>query len=1046
MKDRVLFDDLGADAECTDARDQVVVKVHALWVGLLVLAAGWVAGNDAKGKKATTQLAKLSTLPKPVPAPKDNPTTAEKVSLGKQLFFDSRLSGDNNMSCATCHLPDKAFADGLAGSKGYRGKVLSRNTPTVLNTAYFGRLLWDGRAKSLEEQSLGPITSPDEMHQDLDELEKELNAVPGYVKQFRKIYNTKVTRDGIARSLAAFQRTLVTGPSPFDRYLAGQTNALSDQAKRGFELFQGDAGCIRCHHGPLLSDGKLYRLGVSFNDKGQGLVSKQKEDNYKFRTPALRNVAETGPYMHDGSLKTLSEVVTFYYRNVPASAPDGEPLDVNALLGQSLSDVPDIVAFLKSLSGEVPAGINSARAGDVVLVAPGRYQERIHLKPGITVKSAGDDTKGTIGLKRAEATILDGRFKGASGPGVDMAEGATLDGFTVTGVGTYDDAKWKKHHATYGEEQSHEHIGAPGTAGIAVMGVSRCTVTNNIVHHIGYTGIAIMGSKGKRVSPHIFRNITYRNMGGGIGSMKKSTATIEGNVCFQNYYAGIGHDDASPLVINNVCYENVRAGIGISEHSCPVVRNNKCYRNRRAGIGIRTGAETQPIVEHNECYENGMAGIGNRDEARPVIRHNRCYKNKMAGIGSRDGARGVIEDNTCFENGMSGIGSRLGAAPVIRNNKCYRNLMAGIGSREKAAPVIEGNECYENKMAGIGSQQDAAPVIRNNRCYRNEMAGIGTRSGARPLIVGNTCYENKLAGIGSRSGARPVIVDNESRKNHKAGIGVRGAATAAVVVGNRCLENRLVAIGLPDGATAYIHGNVFKRTGGGAPPLVAVRGGSKALISHNSISGGGVAGVLVQGEVGLFGNRFQGAGGRQGSAVWVWKGSTVNAAGNHFAGYRNAVNAGESKVTATDNVIRDFSGPSIIVKKPSSPARVFGNVAISDKAKAPAVLVDGAKNAAAENILKKTGDVNPGDFPAPQQWPQQSGRPEGDTFHPLAGSGRTLSVQDGPWKLVVTYGKTINYALYNTQTDPDQKVDLSATLEQITFRLRGLIERQPDVK
>jgi hypothetical protein len=713
----------------------------------------------------------------------------------------------------------------------------------------------------------------------------------------------------------------------------------------------------------------------------------------------------------------------------------------------------------------IQAGIDVAKEGDIVLVGPGTYSERIRLKQGITVKSAGDDSRGKLGLARAEATIIDGNVKGAKGAGVTMAEGSTLDGFTVTGVGTYDDALWNKHHATQGEEQPHEHIGVPGTAGVAVIGITGCTVRNNIVHHIGYTGIAILGAKGKRVSPHIIRNVTYRNMGGGIGSMKESTALIEGNVCFENYYAGIGHNHASPLVINNVCYANIRAGIGISEGSCPVVRGNKCYKNRRAGIGIRTGAATQPIVEHNECYENDMAGIGNRDEARPIIRHNRCYKNRMAGIGSRNGARAVIEYNECYENDMAGIGSRLGAAPVIRNNRCYHNAMAGIGAREKARPVIEDNACFENKMAGIGTQQDAAAIIRNNRCYGNELAGIGSRLGARPVIVGNKCYENKMAGIGSREGAapiirsnrayqnqmagignrrgaRPVIVDNESRENQRAGIGIRDKETVAVVVGNRCIENRLVAIGLPDGATGYLHGNELRRTGGGAPPLLAIKGGSKGVVSHNSISGGGVAGVLVQGQVDVLGNRFQGKGPGQGSAIWVWKDSTVTVANNHVNGYRNAVNASGSQVTALANVTRAFQGASIIVKKSTAPPQVHGNIAISANPKDKVVDVDGPKNAADSNVLEKPGEKDASRYPSPSVWPLLSRAANGNQFHPLANTGRKVVVQDGPWKLVVTYGKTPTYALFNTEKDPQEKTDLSVRLEQITYRLRGLLEKR----
>jgi cytochrome c peroxidase len=287
-------------------------------------------------------------LPAEVPAPKDNPTTPEKVALGKQLFFDPRLSGDNTMSCATCHDPKKSFGDGLARGKGRGGKPLGRNVPSLLNAAFYSSYLWDGRSKSLEEQALAPIQSAEEMNQDLGELEKELNAIPGYVAPFQAVFGTKVTREGIAKALAAFQRTLVTKPSPFDRYLKGEKDALSDDARDGMRLFMGDAGCVQCHRGPLLSDGKFYRLGALRQDKGRGTVTGKREDDYKFRTPSLRNIAQTGPYMHDGSQDTLDEVVAYYYRNMPTG------LDVEPLLGRSFSEIPAIVAFLESLSGEAP--------------------------------------------------------------------------------------------------------------------------------------------------------------------------------------------------------------------------------------------------------------------------------------------------------------------------------------------------------------------------------------------------------------------------------------------------------------------------------------------------------------------------------------------------------------------------------------------------------------------------------------------------------------------------------------------------------------------
>jgi len=402
--------------------------------------------------------------------------------------------------------------------------------------------------------------------------------------------------------------------------------------------------------------------------------------------------------------------------------------------------------------------IDAATLGDTVLVEAGTYSERIQLKGGVTLRSMGDNVKGKLGLKRAEATIIDGGGHNGKVAGVEMAEGSTLDGFTVTNVGLYDDDQWKKHHATQGEHQSHEHIGEPGTAGIAAIGVT-CTIKNNIVHHIGYSGIAIQGAEGRRCSPHVYRNVCYRNMGGGIGSMKKSTAVIEENVCFENFYAGIGHDDASPLVINNLCYANIRAGIGISEGACPIVRGNKCYKNRRAGIGTRSGSHTRPIIENNDCYENDMAGIGTREEAAPMIRNNRCYKNKLAGIGSR-----------------------TGATPTIVGNESYENEKAGIGQRDDAKTVLIGNYCHHNKAAGIGFAPCKAgrSTVLNNRVIDNALVAVGINPGWKVRLSGNTL---------SRKGGLPPIVmvfagseatftDNVIQGEGVAGVRVAGTVRA----------------------------------------------------------------------------------------------------------------------------------------------------------------------------------------------------------------------------------------------------------------------------
>lgn len=314
----------------------------------------WLLLCSSSAAEERQERPRLVPLPQQIPSPESNPTTDAKIELGKKLFFDPRLSGDNKMSCATCHMPDKFFGDAAAVSLGADGRRLKRNTQTCLNVGFFDKLFWDGRADSLEDQALAPIESPQEMNQDLDELERELSSIPGYVVAFNTVFGTTPNRSGIAKALAAFQRTLVCEPSPFDKFLEGDKKALSAEARLGLELFRGEAGCIECHHGPLLSDGEFYRLGVSGTDLGRANVTDKNDDRYRFRTPSLRNVADTGPYMHDGSMKTLDDVVMFYYRGIPDEVAGRLPTDTSALVGQSVTEIGPLVAFLKSLSGKPP--------------------------------------------------------------------------------------------------------------------------------------------------------------------------------------------------------------------------------------------------------------------------------------------------------------------------------------------------------------------------------------------------------------------------------------------------------------------------------------------------------------------------------------------------------------------------------------------------------------------------------------------------------------------------------------------------------------------
>ncbi|TWU04825.1 hypothetical protein Pla52n_28690 [Stieleria varia] len=445
---------------------------------------------------------------------------------------------------------------------------------------------------------------------------------------------------------------------------------------------------------------------------------------------------------------------------------------VRILLSCSLIFMCTGVATLHARTLRVPkdfqsiqSAIDSAEATDVVLVEQGTYHERIVLKPGVILRSAGDDTLGKLGLARVEATIVDGALpanhRNVDMAGITMAEDAVLDGFTIIGVGIYDDKKWQQHHETQGNDQSHEHIGALGTPGISIVGID-CEVRNNIVHHIGYTGIAIQGTEQRRCSPLIEGNICYRNMGGGIGSMHKSTAVIRKNICFENFYAGIGNDDASPLIVENKCYENIRAGIGISEESCPVVRGNQCYRNRRSGIGSRTLATTRPVIEDNDCYENEMAGIGAEENSAPVISKNRCYRNRLAGIGIRSHAMATIVGNECYENGTVGIGHESDSITTLIGNHCHDNLEAGIGfseCREGRSSLIE-NRVIDNAKVAIGVREGWHVTA-----LRNELS----REGGMPPIV--MIF----------SGSQAYFLDNTVRGSGVAGIRVAGELNA---VGN----------------------------------------------------------------------------------------------------------------------------------------------------------------------------------------------------------------------------------------------------------------------
>jgi cytochrome c peroxidase len=313
-------------------------------VGALLVA----VSSSVVATAADNDVLKVPLGLKPVPVPADNPLTAEKVELGKQLYFDPRLSCDDTVSCASCHDPKKGWSNGTPFATGVRSQVGGRSAPTIINSAYSELQFWDGRALRLEGQALGPIQNPIEMDHKLDDCVSKLNKIPGYKQQFQKVFGTDVTAENIAKAIASFERTVLSGNAPYDKFKAGDSKALSAAAERGMKLFFGKAHCSACHTGPNFSDDSFHNIGVGMQaakpDLGRYEVTKVLGDKGAFKTPTLREVARHSPYMHDGSLKTLEEVVEHYDKGGIANPQLDEEISPLKL---TPSEKADLITFMK---------------------------------------------------------------------------------------------------------------------------------------------------------------------------------------------------------------------------------------------------------------------------------------------------------------------------------------------------------------------------------------------------------------------------------------------------------------------------------------------------------------------------------------------------------------------------------------------------------------------------------------------------------------------------------------------------------------------------
>ena len=294
-----------------------------------------------------------------LPVPEDNPLRPDRVALGRRLFFDPVLSRDRSLACAGCHDPERAFTDGRALSVRVSGRVGTRSVPTIVNRAYGSAFFWDGRISTLEEQVLQPIQDPKELDMSLKDVLTRLRRDREYSERFQAVFGRIPTDVDLANALASYVRTILSGDAPIDRYLGGDLDALSDRARDGLRVFQGKANCSECHLGPTFTDERFHNTGVAWQDgnlldQGRFIVTGNEEDRGAFKVPTLRNVERTAPYMHDGSLATLEEVIEFYNRGGNANPY----LDMELRpLHLTTEEKEALLALLNSLSGRVRQGM-----------------------------------------------------------------------------------------------------------------------------------------------------------------------------------------------------------------------------------------------------------------------------------------------------------------------------------------------------------------------------------------------------------------------------------------------------------------------------------------------------------------------------------------------------------------------------------------------------------------------------------------------------------------------------------------------------------------
>jgi cytochrome c peroxidase len=660
----------------------------------------------------------------PIIQPDDNPTTPEKVELGRLLFFDPILSDDNTMSCAHCHHPDLGFSDGLPRSRGRgahgagterRGGIeLTRGAPTLWNALYNHRQFWDGRAADLEEQARMVITTPEEVNADPDELVRELKAIPEYRRLFDRAFGgqngSAITFGNIAKAIAAFERTLVSFNSRFDRYAAGDGNALTPQEKRGLKLFLSPkTRCSECHGLPTFANRDFKVIGVPNPPDGPPDVPKAGAEpgrgggpNGAFKIPTLRNIALTAPYMHNGIFKTLEEVLDFYSNGGGRGRGLDVPLQDDKIRKFTLTpqEKADLIAFLLALTDESAKPPIPDRVPSGLPVVP-RLKPLPPTQLNLNIKASDPSDKSDKPTKKTPPRIVTVR------PGQSIQEAvdkAGRNGIVRIYPGTYHENVLVIHHGVTieGITQNGKRPVLDGKNllpdGIAALG-----------NHFTVQNLEIRNYQGNGVVVHKARNVTFRNL----------------RVHNTGLY-GVYPVECDGVLVEKCVVSGVRdAGIYVGQSRNIIVRQNEAFENV---TGIEIENSVNALVEENYVHHN-TGGIlvfllpfnPSKVQDATVVRRNRVVHNNTPNF---------ADPNAIVSNVLKGTGIMILAAD---RTEVYENEVVGNDSFGIAVVSLL-------NLFPRNTPFDVEPFPDGNRIYRNTLRDNGKnpderlkRFGVRPV-------------------------------------------------------------------------------------------------------------------------------------------------------------------------------------------------------------------------------------------------------------------------------------------------------------------------